>query len=793
MAKRPAGNSSNSRREILGILIMAFAVLIFLGLVSHNHTDYPNSGSPEGIRNWLGLAGSTISHYLFTYTIGYPSLVFPFLIFLLGWNVFLQQNLLSFLRFSLFTLGMAVFLATALAMPEALSEGGHTMKFIYSGNFGGFLATQLSTFLGAAGSVVVLLTCLLVILISATSWSMREAVVGFKDQLAGIGEFLKKQQQKLSAASADRRAARERKTSLQQPRRRPAEPVWTVPPQPRPAPPERVPDRTPERPPAAVEPPPAPAPRPGAQAGTDTAASPSQPGTPRRPVAYRLPPLDILDPAGDREITYDRKELETKAAFLEERLKEFDIRGHVVGVRPGPVITRFEVRPAPGVKISKFVNLQDDIALVMQAQRVRVVAPIPGKAAVGIELPNKTPAMVTLRGTLESQAYAGIDSKLPLALGQTIEGRPYVTDLKDMPHLLVAGATGAGKSVCLNTIIASILFRARPDEVRFILIDPKKLELSIYKRLRSHHLITRQGLNEHVITTVDNAISVLRSLEKEMERRYRILARVSVRNLEDYHELIARRKEQAGGEEGLPEPLPYIVLIVDELADLMMTGAREVEEPIARLAQMSRAVGIHLILATQRPSVDVITGVIKANFPARIAFQVTQKNDSRTILDRNGAEKLLGRGDMLFMSPREAEPIRIHGAFISTDEVKRMVAYVAAQPTSEQEDLQQVETASSSGGGGRGGGGEGERDELFKEAARLVIRHQQGSASLLQRRLRIGYARAGRLIDELEDLNIIGPFEGSKAREVLVDDDFLELLDDPRFPDNVKTEAEDAS
>ncbi|MCK4820042.1 DNA translocase FtsK, partial [bacterium] len=387
---------------------------------------------------------------------------------------------------------------------------------------------------------------------------------------------------------------------------------------------------------------------------------------------YMLPHLDLLKPTPPKESMIDRQALEKKAHFLEEKLREFDVRGNVVGIQPGPIITRFEIKPAPGVKVSRFVGCQDDLALVLQAQRVRIVAPIPGKAAVGIEVPNETPAMVSLREVLESKSFQRSTSKLTIALGLTIDGKPYIADLCEMPHLLVAGATGSGKSVCLNTIITSILFRARPTEVKFVLIDPKKLELALYRKLRNHHLTTREDLSECVITSVNNAVSVLRSLEVVMERRYNILAKANVRNIEDYNRAFRAGRIQ-GTDQGKPaDYMPYIILVVDELADLMVTGAREFEEPIARLAQMSRAVGIHLILATQRPSVDVITGVIKANFPSRIAFQTAQKSDSRTIIDRNGAEKLLGRGDMLFLHPREPQLIRIHGAFISTGEVQRI-------------------------------------------------------------------------------------------------------------------------
>lgn len=487
-----------------------------------------------------------------------------------------------------------------------------------------------------------------------------------------------------------------------------------------------------------------------------------------------FPSIELLTPSLAEEDRIDRRELEEKGHFLEERLREFDIRGDVVRIQPGPVITRFEVKPAPGVKVSRFVGAQDDLALVMRASRVRVVAPIPGKAAVGIEIPNPEPALVTLRGVLESKAFQKTSSKLTLALGLTIDGQPFVSDLAEMPHLLVAGATGSGKSVCLNTIITSILYRADPSEVKLVLIDPKKLELNLYRKLHKYHLTSREDLNEEVITTVENAVAVLRSLELEMERRYRILAGMGVRNIDDYNRSLNEEKPHStDGSAEKKEKLPYIVIVVDELADLMVMGAREIEEPISRLAQMSRAVGIHLILATQRPSVDVITGVIKANFPSRIAFQVAAKTDSRTILDRNGAEKLLGRGDMLFLHPREPQPIRLHGAFISAEEVRQVVAHIARQPRMDDWKLPGFGPKEVRGTVSK----RGERDELFFEAAKLVIRHQQGSASLLQRRLRIGYARAGRLIDQLEDVDIIGPFDGSKAREVLVDESFLENLD----------------
>lgn len=730
-------------QELLGILIIALSILVLLGIISRfiYPTDYPNhSHTSPFIRNWLGLAGAWISYYLNDYTIGHSCIVFPLILFLLGWTVFLQRDFKLFFRFSLYFLALGVFLSTSLALPGVISSENSEKIYFIHGHFGRFMAEQLNHYLGAVGSIIVLLTFLVVFLISATSWSMRESVLGLKEEARSIfKDFLMK---KGRVNPKQPYEIKDKRVIQVQADIREKEPVR----QPISIPTEKIPVREKIVP---VE-------RPIQREGP-----------------YQFPPIDMLVSSDSEGKQFDRQVLEKKAYFLEEKLREFDVQGEVVGIQPGPVITRFEVKPAPGVKVSRFVGCQDDLALVMQAQRVRVVAPIPGKAAVGIEIPNEEPALVSLRSVLESRVFQESSSKLTLALGQTIEGKPYVTDLAQMPHLLVAGATGSGKSVCLNTIITSILYRAKPSEVRLVLIDPKKLELTLYKKLHHHHLTTREDLNENVITTLNNAISVLRSLEVEMERRYKILARIGVRNIDDYNRAISKGKIPVGEEGQLPKKLPYVVIVVDELADLMVTGAREVEEPIARLAQMSRAVGLHLILATQRPSVDVITGVIKANFPSRIAFQVTAKTDSRTILDRNGAEKLLGRGDMLFLHPREPEPLRIHGAFVSTEEVQRIVHFISQQPQEEvwrlpggaPKHVTDKESAT------------GERDELFREAAKLVIRHQQGSASLLQRRLRIGYARAGRLIDELEDVGILGPFDGSKAREVLADESILDHLD----------------
>ena len=747
--------------EIFGVMMMMLALLIFIALISYHPSDYPNSGSRDQIMNWVGEAGAIIAYNLHVYTIGYACLIFPVLIFLFGWYLFLQRGLVSFFRLSGYLLVLGVFLSTVLAMPEALSENASRYGIRFSGLLGLFFAEHLYKYLGTVGSFIVLITFLIVFLLSATSWSMREAVLGLK-------ESMRSSLYQVVAKRSGRQRRREERDSVKQPAA--SIPIHTEPKKP----PEekkstgpvvgKTESPLPKRPAVTQSPPVQQA------AKSETAAV-----RPDRSGVYQCPPLALLPQAPEAETRIDRESLERRAHYLEEKLGEFDVQGTVTGIHPGPVITRFEVSPAPGVKVNKFLNVQDDLALVMRATRVRVVAPIPGKAAVGIEVPNEKPSIVTLGEILGSKAFQKNDYQVPIALGKTIDGKPFTADLAQMPHLLVAGATGSGKSVCLNTILMSILFRFSPDQVKLVLIDPKKLELNLYKKLKHHHLTTREDLDEQVITTVENAVAVLRSLEAEMEWRYRLLAKIGVRNIQQYNKEAAGKSVQTEtGVKVLPG-LPYLILVVDELADLMITGAREVEEPIARLAQMSRAVGLHLILATQRPSVDVITGVIKANFPARIAFQVAAKTDSRTILDRNGAEKLLGRGDMLFLSSREPEPVRVHGAFVGTEEVRHVVSYIAQQPHQEPYRLRSTASGGRSASN-QAGGAAAERDELFWEAARLVVRHNQASASLLQRRLRVGYARAGRIIDELEEAGIVGPYEGSKSREVLVDEAYIDAL-----------------
>ncbi|MCK5521144.1 MAG: DUF87 domain-containing protein [Candidatus Marinimicrobia bacterium] len=483
---------------------------------------------------------------------------------------------------------------------------------------------------------------------------------------------------------------------------------------------------------------------------------------------YKLPSVNLLNnPPVSQEI--DPEELEENAKILTQTLADFGVSGKVTKVVPGPVVTLYEVEPATGVRVNRISVLADDIARVMSAKRIRIIAPIPGKNVVGVEIPNKNPEIVYFKSIVNSEHFTAGKSVLSIALGKMVNGKPFTFDLDKMPHILIAGTTGSGKSVCINTLIMSILYRAKPSEVKFIMVDPKKLELSIYKALVNYHLITSEDIEEYVITTPQNAVLALRSAEVEMERRYTILSEAKVRNIAEYN----NKAEQTGEFKALP----YIVVIIDELADLMITASREIEEPIARLAQMARAVGIHLVVATQRPSVDVITGVIRSNFPARIAFQVPTKIDSRTILDKGGAEKLLGKGDMLFLAPGTSEPIRVHNSFVILDEIESVLGHITKQSKENQEFILPSAKDADEGDVNGGFDDESKRDKLFDDALRLIVQHQQGSISLVQRRLRVGYSRAARLIDELEHAGIVGPFTGSKAREVLVGQDYLEHTD----------------
>jgi len=484
-------------------------------------------------------------------------------------------------------------------------------------------------------------------------------------------------------------------------------------------------------------------------------------------VPYRFPSIDLLEKGEEDDGQIDRAYLNASRDKLLEKLAIYKIEVKRISMTVGPRVTLFEMELAPDVKVSRVLALENDLAMALAAQGIRIIAPIPGKNAVGVEIPNSKPKTVWLRSVLQVEKFKNTRMTLPIVLGRTISNEVYIDDLASLPHLLIAGATGSGKSVGINVIITSLLYSCGPDKVKFLLIDPKRVELFNYQHLKSHFLVKFPDIDEQIITDPQKAIYALKCVEKEMDMRYITLQEAGMRNIGDYNKALPK------------EAMPYIVVVIDELADLMITAGREVEEPITRLAQLARAIGIHLILATQRPSVDVITGIIKANFPSRIAFQVSSRIDSRTILDGSGAEKLLRDGDMLYHPATLPKPIRIQGPYVSSKEVEAVTSFIGAQHALKNiymlpsADMSRVNGGSPIGDRRDAGG----RDSLFEDAARLVVLNQQGSVTLLQRRLRVGFGRAGRIMDQLEYSAIVGPADGSRARDVLIgSEESLELL-----------------
>jgi S-DNA-T family DNA segregation ATPase FtsK/SpoIIIE len=484
---------------------------------------------------------------------------------------------------------------------------------------------------------------------------------------------------------------------------------------------------------------------------------------------YLLPPLELMKEYVSTGIAVSKEELENNKDRIVETLSHYKIDIAKIKATVGPTVTLYEIVPAPGVRISKIKNLEDDIALSLSALGIRIIAPIPGKGTIGIEVPNSNPEMVSMRSLIASDKFQHFDGELPIVMGKTITNETYVFDLTKMPHLLVAGATGQGKSVGLNAILISILYKKHPAQVKFVLVDPKKVELTLFNKIERHFLAKLPGEEDAIITDTSKVVNTLNSLCIEMDDRYELLKDASVRTIKEYNaKFIARRLNPEKGH----RYLPYIVVLIDEFADLIMTAGKEVEHPIARIAQLARAIGIHLIVATQRPSVNVITGMIKANFPARIAFRVLSKIDSRTILDASGADQLIGRGDMLISTGSEMK--RLQCGFVDTPEVEDICSFIGAQRAYPEALI--LPEYVPEGSEASGDIDMNEIDNMFVDSARIVVINQQGSASLLQRKLKLGYNRAGRIVDQLEGMNIIGPFQGSKAREVLFSD--IESLDE---------------
>jgi len=764
---------SGQRAAILSILMVASGILLLLALVSYAPADEARAdvqfsdlwkvfgGDPQArakadtTHNWLGLLGAMLSTFLIRSTIGYSALVLPVLLIGWGWVVMRGRNISRAVTITNELLLGALLFSASLGVARVIF-GADALAMEWSGLVGDFIASILAQLLGRAGGAIVLVVIILVTVLFVTKPDLPQLGARLKSGALRLLDWIARLRDPLRRLWNTARSGRPPHSDV----------TITHPEVEEPAPVLR--DVSPVQPRMAEQP---------AERGVEnlrmkhTAAEVSPAVPPVSPATeeldYVFPSVELLAaPAAARE-EIDEDELKANADLLRETLADFDVELKSVSVTPGPVVTLYELVPATGVKISRIVSLENDIALKLAAKGIRIMAPIPGKSAVGVEIPNSHRSLVTIRSIINSQPFRSAQAGLPLALGKTISGEVFTDDLARMPHLLIAGSTGSGKSVGINTILASLFYKMHPADLKLVVIDPKKIEMAQYARLRNHFLAISPDVNEDIVTTPSNAVLALRGVEFEMEKRYDRLASAGVRSIVDYNERIKSGRLRLTGD-ATHVKMPYLIVVIDELADLMITAAREVEEPIARLAQLSRAVGIHLVVATQRPSVDVITGVIKANFPARIAFQVASKIDSRTILDMNGAEQLLGNGDMLYLASGSPKPVRLQNAYISPDEVDALVDHIGRQPGYSSPFLlpsivERKRSATDTGGGGR--------DELFEEAARLIVRHQQGSVSLLQRRLKVGYSRAARLVDELEAAGVVGPFDGSKARTVLVESD----------------------
>ena len=728
------------KHEIIGILLIAVGVFLFLSLVSYHPVDPSlfsyTSPKAKGIHNWMGIVGSYLSGLLFQ-GFGFPSFLVSLVLVVFAFSFIFRWE---WKYLSLRLAGWAVILITISSFfalwlsPIRI----YHQDLLMGGFIGEIFSRNLVRYFNRPGATILLSVVLILSFILGTG-------ISFVSVVKHLGRAIHQLIEKISTFKMVRKEGAEREKKLVRKK------------------------EVKELAPTVVVEKPSPPPKKEEMAKQEAFEFIEAEGS----KAFQLPPISLLEAEVDKRQKIDRDSLIMNSRILEKKLLDYGVEGKVVEVRPGPVITVYEFEPAPGVKVSRIVNLADDLALALSALSIRIVAPIPGKAVVGIEVPNTNRETVYLKEIIDSSPFRSFKSRLSFGLGKDISGEPFVVDLARMPHLLVAGSTGSGKSVSINAMICSILFKSTPEEVRFLMIDPKMLELSDYEGIP--HLLLP------VVTHPKKAAVALKWLVEEMERRYTVLAERGVRNIEHYHQKMEKELKEKGkvykrkgdvlegNEEKSMEPMekvPYIVVVIDELADLMMISSKEVEEAITRLAQMARAVGIHLILATQRPSVDVLTGIIKANFPARISFQVTSKVDSRTILDTIGAEHLLGSGDMLFLPPGSSKLARLHGAFVSGPEIRRIVEFWKKQGKPSYLDPSILAEVKKEKEGA--GGEEDEYDEKYDEAVAFIAEVGQASISLIQRRFRIGYNRAARIVEKMEVEGVVGPSDGIKPREVLV-------------------------
>lgn len=787
--------------KLLGILCLFLSLILFIAFVSYLFTWQIDQDrvlrfswglllqSDMEMANWLGRFGAIVSNMFFYWGFGLPSFIFVFLLINTGWGLIKKQPFKQRVRTLRYSVLALIFFSVFL---EFIFP---TAAFPWGGAFGEGLCDWLLAFLGTLGMIVLFLF----IIVGTIVWNFnpnfnemtpQSAVTDvkgyFNDLVTGrLGRQQKKKQEQtmgtlrpgaLRPGGADTPTTRGNGTETISPESLPPamkvdkgeqlqfeldeerkrEKQATL----------KSGDAELEIEESASGPGPSGAPEQPAFSMQEENKHHSEPYDPTLELSsYEHPVLPLLEDYSDQKVEIDRQELEANKDQIIETLLNYKIEITKIRATIGPTVTLYEIVPAPGVRISKIKNLEDDIALSLAALGIRIIAPIPGKGTIGIEVPNKKPQVVSMREVLQSDKFRRAKMDLPIALGKTISNEVFVADLAKMPHLLVAGATGQGKSVGINAILMSLLYKKHPSQVKLVLIDPKKVELFPYSKLEQHFLAYLPGQDEPITTETNRVIHTLNSLCIEMDQRYNLLKKGSARNIKEYNQKFVKRQLNPNNGHYF---MPFIVLVIDEFADLIMTAGKEVELPIGRLAQLARAVGIHLIIATQRPSVNIITGVIKANFPARVAFKVTAKVDSRTILDGGGADQLIGRGDMLLSAGGEV--IRLQGAFVDTPEVEKVINFIEQQP-GYPEPYYLPEFHGDDEVHGTGGLKYSDLDEMFEDAARIIVQNQHGSTSMIQRRLKLGYNRAGRIMDQLEALGIVGPSEGSKAREVLVYDE----------------------
>lgn len=815
--------STDLKKQFLGFLILISGVLFFLAIISYSDKDQATlqrlnlqdifrkeSYSANYVTfNWLGIAGGYISDFFINNFFGYFSIIISVIFFLFGTTLILKKSLNRVIQFSIYS----ILLMTCLASTAGLIRiflGKENISSKLSGTTGDFISSAFYQILGSAGASVFFVLSLILFLLLLIDGNIIKTMARFKLFAERVKESFHKEKENITVNKEIKASKKEAlqnskaqslnpedikvEEALRKERERILKNKYSKLTEQEPDDEDLIKETEINRPkqdepakeikirklkeiplePELIN-------KPSSKSDiNEIDINPENSNEVDRLKSnreedfveeklenYKYPEVELLiEPTQEEFDVIPNEELTENGRLLQAKLLKFGIEVEKVFATPGPVVTLYELVPAADVKLSKIESLQDDIALAMKAKGIRMIIPIPGKGTVGVEIPNKKAQLVRIRSLLSSQKFNDSKKSLPVAFGKTIDGEVFIDDLAKMPHLLIAGATGSGKSVGINTIIASLLYKLHPSDLKFVMVDPKKIELSLYSKLKKHFLATSTDINESIITSPSNAVSVLKSVESEMENRYDKLANAGVRNIEAYNQKYAESKLK-DNDVIRHKKMPFIVVIIDELADLMITAKREIEEPIARIAQMARAVGIHLIVATQRPSVDVITGVIKANFPVRIAYQVASKIDSRTILDMGGADQLLRNGDMLYLSSASSKPIRIQNAFITTDECEKIAEYIEVQQGFTKPYLLPsiIEKKSFSFGG------EDDRDELFEEAAKLIFKLQQCSTSTLQRRLKLGYARAARIVDQLEEAGIVGPKNGSNAREVLVTDE----------------------